>query len=47
MPPAIADDDPRMDYIFDYLSRSLRIKLEKWQKLLGNEEMKVHLSPKL
>ncbi|XP_049855418.1 dynein beta chain, ciliary-like [Schistocerca gregaria] len=32
------DEDPRLDFIFAYLARSLRIKSEKWTKMLSNED---------
>jgi hypothetical protein len=30
--------DPRLDFLFDYLTRSLKIKIDKWQKLVMTEE---------
>ena len=29
------DVDPRLDFISDYISKSLRVKLEKWQKMMS------------
>ncbi|XP_037074053.1 dynein beta chain, ciliary-like [Pollicipes pollicipes] len=44
-PPASAsasaeDIDPRLEFISDYISKSLRIKLEKWQKMMGTTDMR-------
>lgn len=36
------EDDERLEYIFKYLALSRKIKLEKWIKMLTNEEYKVY-----
>jgi hypothetical protein len=40
---AAAEDeaDPRLEFIFNYLQRSVRLKPDKWTKLLGNKESAV------
>jgi hypothetical protein len=40
---AAAEDepDPRLDFMFNYLQRSVRLKPDKWSKLLGNKESSV------
>lgn len=35
------EDDERLEYIFKYLTLSRKIKLEKWIKMLTNEDYKV------
>ena len=30
--------DNRLDFIFDHLQRSLRVKADKWQKMLADEK---------
>lgn len=35
------EDDERLEYIFKYLALSRKIKLEKWIKMLTNEDYKV------
>lgn len=30
--------DPRLDFLFEYLTRSLKIKMDKWQKLVMSED---------
>lgn len=30
--------DPRLDFIFEYLTRSLKIKMDKWQKFVMTED---------
>lgn len=48
--PAMADDkkkedtDPRLDYISSYVTKTFRIKSDKWQKLIISEE-KVTMTP--
>ena len=42
-PPASAsasteDVDPRLDFLSDYISKSLRVKLEKWQKMMTSSD---------
>ena len=42
-PPASAaasaeDVDPRLDFLSDYISKSLRVKLEKWQKMMTSAD---------
>lgn len=37
------EDDERLEYIFKYLALSRKIKLEKWIKMLTNEEYKVYI----
>ncbi len=36
--------DPRLDFIFDYLTRSLKIKMDKWQKLVMQEDYRLVLN---
>ena len=37
-----AEEDLRLEFISDYLSKTLRLKSDKWPKLLGNEDYKVN-----
>ena len=39
-----AADDERLDFIFEYLSKSLRLKQDKWAKMMANEDLRVSLS---
>ena len=32
------DVDPRLDFLSDYVSKSLRVKLEKWQKMMSSAD---------
>ena len=32
------DVDPRLDFLSDYVSKSLRVKLEKWQKMMSSPD---------
>lgn len=36
-------EDPRLEYIFNYLSKSMKIKQERWNKLLATEEYLVNI----
>jgi hypothetical protein len=40
---AAAEDeaDPRLEFMFSYLQTSVRLKPDKWTKLLGNKESAV------
>lgn len=42
---AAAEDepDPRLEFMFSYLQTSVRLKLDKWTKLLGNKESAVSI----
>ncbi|XP_052132343.1 dynein beta chain, ciliary-like [Frankliniella occidentalis] len=33
-------EDERLEFIFEYLSKSLRLKQEKWAKMMSNEELR-------
>lgn len=35
------DIDPRLQFILSYLMRTMKFKIEKWQKMLTTEEYKV------
>lgn len=35
---AIAKDDPRLDFLNDYLQRTYRTKGDKWQKLMTSDD---------
>lgn len=35
------EEDPRLDYVRTYILKSHRLKLERWQKMMGNEDYKV------
>lgn len=37
------EEDPRLDYIRNYVLKSHRLKLERWQKMMGNDEYRVSL----
>lgn len=41
------EEDLRYDYMFSFLGKSLRVKMEKWTKMLANEEFKVMTSLKI
>lgn len=42
------NDDPRVEFIYQYLLRSSKIKPDKWAKMLATEDLKViNLSKKL
>jgi hypothetical protein len=32
------DTDPRLDYISSYVTKTFRIKLDKWQKLMASDD---------
>lgn len=34
-------EDPRVDIISNYVLKTMRLKAEKWQKLMSTEELKV------
>jgi hypothetical protein len=42
---AAAEDeaDPRLEFMFNYLQTSVRLKPDKWAKLLGNKESAVSI----
>jgi hypothetical protein len=42
---AAAEDeaDPRLEFMFNYLQRSVRLKPDKWAKLLGNKDSAVSI----
>lgn len=35
------DDDERLEFILNYLTKSMRMKQEKWNKMIAIEEYKV------
>ena len=35
------DEDPRLDFISEYLIKTMRLKSDKWPKMVGNEENRV------
>lgn len=35
------DEDPRYEFICEYITKTMRLKSDKWPKLVGNEEYKV------
>jgi hypothetical protein len=35
--------DPRLEFMFNYLQRSVRLKPDKWTKLLANKESAVSI----
>lgn len=35
------DEDPRLEFILQYLICSSKLKTEKWAKMMGTEEFKV------
>jgi hypothetical protein len=35
------EEDPRLEFMFSYLQTSLRLKPDKWAKLLGNKDSAV------
>lgn len=37
------EEDPRLEFMFSYLQTSLRLKPDKWAKLLGNKESSVSI----
>lgn len=37
------DSDPRLDFLERYVTKSLRLKSDKWQKMLSIEDYKVLL----
>lgn len=37
------DDDPRYEYLCEYLTKTMRLKSDKWPKMIGNEEYRVGL----
>lgn len=39
------EDDERIEFLYKYLMISRKIKLDKWLKMLTNEEYKVHYFP--
>ncbi|XP_039284796.1 dynein beta chain, ciliary [Nilaparvata lugens] len=34
------ESDPRLLFIYNYLSKTVKFKVDKWQKMMGNEEFK-------
>jgi len=39
--PERGDEDPRLVFISEYILKTLRIKMEKWTKMMSNDEFKV------
>jgi hypothetical protein len=37
------EEDPRLEFMFSYLQTSVRLKPDKWAKLLGNKESAVSI----
>ena len=37
----ISESDPRLMYIYQYLSKTLRFKVDKWQKMMALEDNRV------
>lgn len=35
------EDDPRLEIVRSFVLKSHRLKLERWQKLMGNDEYRV------
>lgn len=35
------EEDPRLDFICEYLVKTMRLKSDKWPKMMGNEEYRV------
>lgn len=35
------EEDPRLEYIKNIILKSHKLKLDRWQKLLGNDEYRV------
>lgn len=35
------EDDPRLEIVRSFILKSHRLKLERWQKLVGNDEYRV------
>ncbi|XP_077976399.1 dynein beta chain, ciliary-like isoform X2 [Styela clava] len=38
---SMTPDDPRLQYIHDYLQMAIKIKLDKWKKLLSQDDSKI------
>lgn len=37
------DEDERLDFLLNYLTKSMRMKQEKWNKMIVIEDFKVHI----
>lgn len=37
------DEDERLEFVLNYLTKSMRMKQEKWNKMIAIEEYKVSL----
>ena len=35
------EEDPRLDFVRNYVLKSHRLKLDRWQKMMGNDEYRV------
>lgn len=35
------DEDPRLEYMFNYLTLSRKLKIDRWTKMLAHAEYKV------
>lgn len=35
------DEDERLEFLLNYLTKSMRLKQDKWNKMIGTEEYKV------
>lgn len=35
------DEDPRLEYMFNYLTHSRKLKIDRWTKMLAHAEYKV------
>lgn len=35
------DEDPRLEYMFNYLTYSRKLKIDRWTKMLAHAEYKV------
>lgn len=37
----VGESDPRLLFMYSYLSKTMKFKVEKWQKMMSNEDYKV------
>lgn len=38
------EEDPRFEFILQYMIRSSKLKMDKWTKMMNTEDLKVNLA---
>lgn len=37
------EGDPRFEFLYGYLTRSCKLRIDKWNKMIGNDDSKVQI----